>query len=284
MGRRARPDPMEFPKSTVPLNRALDNCTRLKYRARQVDCISGEITYGQALHVSAGSMTTCQWTTAMCSQRGCKWCDYKFRSRHKRKLDRLGGLISEAPDKWRFWTFTLPGTLYPVRKAGLAVQLQTMRSALTKFRDRHRDKRGTNPLRLGRVNGSYVIEHPYNEEKKWWHLHTHALIQVPDEFDNLFASRMALYNKQWLECVDKDRTRELLEEGVLAQEIGSPIDIEKVTADGLAEYMTKATGYMAKGHGSSSSLKDEVSEVMKGRVVFNTWGNLRGSKYGRIRE
>lgn len=275
---------MQFPKSTIPLNRALDNCTRLRYRARRFDFDTGEITYGPALHVSAGSMQMCQLTTARCSERGCKWCDYKLRSRHRRKLNRLGELVAKSPSKWRFWTFTLPGTMYPVRQAGLGIQLQTMRSALTKFRDRHRDKRSSYDFRLGRITGSYVIEHPYNEEKEWWHLHTHALIRVPEEFDNLFASRMALYNKQWLECVDKGRTRELLDEGVRPQDLGSPIDVEKITADGLAEYMTKATGYMAKGHGGKLSLKDEVTEVMRGRVVYNTWGDLRGTKYGRIKE
>jgi hypothetical protein len=275
---------MQFPDSTVPLNRALDNCTRLRYRAQNLDPLTGQITYGLAHHVSTGSLQLCQWTTAMCSERGCKWCDYKLRSRHKRKLGRLGELISSEQHKWRFWTFTLPGTLYPVRTAGLDVQLSTMRSALTKFRDRQRDKRGSNPFRLGKVTGSYVIEHPYNEEKKWWHLHTHALLRVPAGFDDLFASRMAHYNRQWLECVDKERTRALLQEGVRPQDLGSPIDIEKVTPGNLEDYMTKATGYMAKGQGGSTSLKDEVSQVMRGRIVFNSWGDLRGTKYGRIKE
>ena len=90
---------------------------------------------------------------------------------------------------------------------------------------------------------------------------------------------MVRYNRQWLECVDKSRTLELLKEGVQLRDLGSPIDVEKVTVDGLAGYMTKATGYMAKGHGKSdTSLKDEVSQVMKGRHVFGTWGDLRGNK------
>lgn len=220
----------------------------------------------------------CQLTTTMCGQRGCKWCDYKLRSRHKRKLNRLGELVAENPVSWRFFTFTLPGKEFDVRHAGLDLQLATMRKALTRWRDRQRDTRGTHWAQLGKITGSYVIEHPYNPDEQWWHLHTHALIQVPDNFDDQFSGRIERYNRQWLECVDKPRYKELVSDGIAP---GSPLDVEKVTADGLSGYMTKATGYLAKGQGYH--LKDEVSEVMKGRCVFNTWGDLRNTKYSRIK-
>ena len=278
-----KPARMNFPQSTIALQRALDNCTELRHRAVRTDVTSGERTLGPMLRYKAAHESV--MTTTRCGARGCKWCDYKLRSRHKRKLERISGLVTKNPKRWRFFTFTLPGTLFEVRKSPLNLQLETMRGALRKFWDRQRDKRGSNPLRFGRPTGSYVIEHPYNVEKEWWHLHTHALIRTPPEFDLKFEDRMVRYNRQWLECVDKSRTLELLKEGVQLRDLGSPIDVEKVTVDGLAGYMTKATGYMAKGHGKSdTSLKDEVSQVMKGRHVFGTWGDLRGTKFGRIKE
>lgn len=255
----------------IPLHRALDGCTELRYRAIRPEGV------GPPMRTARVPLQDCQLTTSMCGQRGCKWCDYKLRSRHKPKLRRLGELVSADSDRWRFFTFTLPGSQFAIRNGSLREQLDCMRSSLTKWRDRQRDNRGTHWARLGKITGSYVIEHPYNADEQWWHLHTHALIKVPQNFDDSFSERISRYNRQWLECVDKPRYKELLEDGTAP---GSPLDVEKVTSDGLDGYMTKATGYLSKGQGYH--LKDEVSEVMSGRCVFNTWGELRGTDYGRI--
>lgn len=257
----------------VHLQRLLDNCTELRYRRIRSD---GE--YGPPLRRRHQSSHDTHHTTAMCGKRGCKWCDYKYRRRHLPKMRRLEELIQEDPGKWRLFTFTHPGENFPIRKGGLLDQLVVMRRALTRWRDRQRDPRGTHWARLGKITGSYVIEHPYNSENQWWHLHTHAIIRVPGNFDDSFDCRVARYNRQWLECIDKDTYKLLKDKG---EPVGSPLDIERVTDDKLGSYLTKATGYLSKGQGGHA-MADEVSRIMAGKPMFNTWGNLRGTKYGRI--
>lgn len=224
--------------------------------------------------------------TRRCGERGCHWCDYQLRNRHRGKLKRVEEVVSKCRPSYRFVTRTLPGDFYPdIREAPLEEQWQTFRTAMKRFRDRHRDKRSKDPLSLGSWTSSYVLEYTRNTTTGDWHMHSHDIWEVPPDFDDEFKPRVGHYSKQWLECIDKEQTDFLLEERNLSVfDVASNVfQVDRITKDGLAEYVTKAGRYMSKGGTAlddSSAL--EVSRVARGRHVFGTTGDWRGTALGRI--
>lgn len=251
------------------LQRTLDGCTKLEWTNGK---IRSRIKMGSS-HDGWRLSSRC------CRGRGCKWCDYKLRLRHRPKIRRVMDLASADPDRWRFSTFTLPGNNYQVRGASLNDQLSTWRRAWKMFRNRHRNSDAW--WSLGKVTSSYVLEYPCNDGV--WHLHGHALMNVPDDFDTLFDDKVKKYNSQWLECIDKEKTFEL-RDSMPIEKIGSPIDFQRITDDGLVGYMTKASGYLTKSSGWNIEAKEEVDQTMFRKKAYGTTGQLWGTKYGRIRE
>ena len=225
--------------------------------------------------------------TRRCYDRGCHWCDYHLRNRHRPKLKRVEREVLKDLEGYRFVTRTLPGEFFPdLREAPLMEQWQTFREAMKKFRDRHRDKRRKDRFSLGSWTSSYCLEHTRNESTGDWHMHSHGLWEVPANFDEEFKERIETHSREWIECIDKDQTKYLLQERNLSVfDVASNVfQVDRITKKGLAEYITKAGRYMSKGGNAlDDSSAVEVTSVARGRHVFGTTGKWRGSALGRIK-
>ena len=99
-----------------------------------------------------------QYHTERCNMRGCWACAHRRRSKLKDKVNRfVRTTVNKAKKAWRFVTFTLPGSWYDVRHAGLEQQLKNCKIQLAILSPKNEISRNTHSWVLHDRNSLEVI-------------------------------------------------------------------------------------------------------------------------------
>ncbi len=210
-----------------------------------------------------------QYHTDRCNMRGCWACAYRRRSNLKEKVNRfVRTTVSKAKKAWRFVTFTLPGSWYDVRHAGLEQQLKIVKSSWRSYRQKMK-------YRGIPIHGFYTIElaggHSKNRE---WHAHIHVL-QEWKQFPFEEARKL------WTESVDRKMRKQLSSwtDGKFTNDSRS-VQVDEITDNSIADYLTKVTNYVTKGPNSNQNA-EEVSKILYGKRTTGWLGRYYGNRRHR---
>lgn len=207
--------------------------------------------YGEVVPWST-SASGHEWTRA-CRRRSCWYCQYQARRKMRRKV---ASWIGRIPiEEYKFVTLTLPGSWYEARDLALGEQHELLTRSFRSWRAKRKYR--------GRpVRGFAAFEHT-GERDGNWHSHIHGVFEWPDQED------LAEVKRTWTESVDRPMRMQLAKwtEGSFTND-SRVLDIQNITSDGIAEYLTKVTNYVTKGSDGPS----EASKALYGKRLCGWYG------------
>jgi hypothetical protein len=203
--------------------------------------------------------TKLSWRTKRCGFRDCPTCAYHQMKKHREKVNKWLANIDSS--QYRFLTLTLPGRWYEARHLGLAEQDRLVRRAFRSYRAKWK-------YHLDKFNGVAVYEHTSNDDTQQWHSHVHAVVKWPGKLD------LAGERKRWTESVDKKMRKQLdsWTDGRFTND-SRVVDVQRITDQGIADYLTKVTNYLVKAPKSDPG---EISKALYRRRLVGWYGEEYG--------
>lgn len=219
--------------------------------------------WDETLEVSCGSLVerVVPWSvsesgpeyTRACRRRSCWYCQYQARRKMRQKV---GAWIGRIPiEEYKFVTLTLPGSWYEARELDLENQHELLMKSFRSWRAKRRYR--------GRpVRGFAAFEHT-GERDGNWHSHIHGVFEWPVQED------LAEVKRTWTESVDRPMRMQLDKwtDGSFTND-SRVLDIQNITSDGIAQYLTKVTNYVTKG----SDAPSEASKALYGKRLCGWYG------------
>lgn len=207
------------------------------------------------------------YETTPCRTRGCWACQYKARRKLRSKVEKfVRTTVTKAKRHWRFVTLTLPGNWYEVRSESVETQLRTVKRAFSSWRLKMQ-------RRNRRVHGFYTIEFEGSSNSNW-HTHIHMLMRWKHvDYTEL--------KKLWTESVDKPMRKQLskwTEDSFTNDQ--RVVQVDKITSQGIADYMTKVTNYVTKGPRKSGAA-DELGRLLYRKRTVGWLGEYYGKEKNR---
>jgi hypothetical protein len=204
--------------------------------------------------------TKLPWRTKRCGFRDCPTCAYHQMKKHRAKVNSWINSIDSS--QYKFLTLTLPGKWYDCREYGLAEQDKLVRRAFRSYRAKWK-------YHLEGFDGVAVYEHTSNDETKQWHSHVHAVVRWPTKLD------LAEQRKRWTESVDRKMRKQLdsWTDGRFTND-SRVVDVQKITDQGIADYLTKVTNYLVK---APKSEPGEIAKALYRRRLVGWYGEEYGS-------
>ena len=244
------------------------NHYRLTHRWQSYDGLVNRGSYSKETPFAVlGESGLPMYETTPCRTRGCWACQYKARRKLRSKVERfVRDTVTKAKRHWRFVTLTLPGNWYNVRSSSVETQLRTVKRAFSSWRLKMQ-------RRNRRVHGFYTIEFEGSSNSNW-HTHIHMLMRWKHvDYTEL--------KKLWTESVDKPMRKQLAkwtEDSFTNDQ--RVVQVDKITSQGIADYMTKVTNYVTKGPRKSGSA-DELGRLLYRKRTVGWLGEYYGKEKNR---
>ena len=241
------------------------NHVRLVHKWQSMDGLIQRGSYSKETPFAVmGKLGLPQYETTPCRTRGCWACQYKARRKLRSKVEKfVRTTVTKAKRQWRFVTLTLPGSWYEVRSASVAEQLQTVKRAFASWRLKMK-------RRNRMVHGFYTIEFEGSENENW-HTHVHMLMK----WKHVNYTEL---KKLWTESVDKPMRKQLAkwtdDSFTNDQRV---VQVDKITSQGIADYMTKVTNYVTKGP-RKAGIQHELSRLLYRKRTVGWLGEYYGKE------